>query len=321
MNRTFVFLALLFPLAALAVDPSWTDTRGRLIIAHDGGISRFGDTWYWYGSDYSGNPKGDYGMAGHALANGFRVYSSPGLMRWKYEGVCLRVPESGFGSKGTMHRPNVLYNGATRRYVMWFFEFVKYPDVMLGVAVADRPTGPFRIIGRRETGEEHGWAQDLGLFQDDDGRAYLVYDDGKRNLRVDLLTDDYLASTRKSVIALTPKHEGSAMFKVGGKYIVAGSGVKGWAGTDTHYAVANHPLGPYSEKRLLSEAGNDTWGSQISNFFAGKAGEVFALCDRWWRDAGGRPTADLNASSYYFLPLLFDSKRNEFRLLPPSKPR
>jgi hypothetical protein len=85
---------------------------------------------------------------------------------------------------------------------MWYFYFRKYPDVMLTVATADGPAGPFAIQGLRRSGEEHGWAQDLGAFQDADGRAYLVYDDGHRNLRVDLLTEDYLQTTRRSVIAL-----------------------------------------------------------------------------------------------------------------------
>lgn len=318
MKSNPALFASLFVIHAIAAGPPWTDTSGQFLAAHDGGISRFGNVWYWYGSDYSGNPKGEYGRPAHKLANGFRVYSSRDLETWKAEGVCLEVPAAGFGSEGTLHRPNVLYNKATHRYVMWFFEFVKYPDAMLGVAVADRPAGPFRILGRRPTGEPHGWAQDLGLFQDDDGKAYLVYDDGQRNLRVDLLTEDYLASSGQSVIAMGARHEGSAMFKLNGQYIVAGSGVRGWAGTDTHYAVARNPLGPYGQKRLLSQPGTDTWGSQISNFFPGTRGEVFALCDRWWRDASGRSTTDLNASSYYFLKLAHDPRQNEFRLLPPQ---
>lgn len=321
MRASFAFLALSVRLASFAGEPPWTDDQGRFIVAHDGGISRFGGAWYWYGSDYSGNARGMYGTAGRALANGFRVYRSTDLKHWRDEGVCLPVPAEGFGSAGTLHRPNVLYHRATRRYVMWFFEFVKYPDAMLGVAVAERPTGPFRVLGRRRSGEPHGWAQDLGLFQDDDGRAYLVYDDGQRNLRVDLLTEDYLASTGQSVVALPAKHEGAAMFKRNGLYIVAGSGVKGWAGTDTHYAVASHPLGPYGEKRLLSEAGSETWGSQISNFFPGRHGEPLALCDRWWRDALGRPTTDLNGSAYYFLALVFDPASRGFRLAAPAKKR
>jgi len=83
--------------AAVCSGPDWIDTRGQFIIAHEGGISRFGDKWYWYGTDYSGNPKGVFGPRGRSMANGLRVYSSTDLSKWKYEGVCLTMPESGVG--------------------------------------------------------------------------------------------------------------------------------------------------------------------------------------------------------------------------------
>ena len=37
---------------------TWTDTAGNPISCHDGGITRVGDTFYWYGTSYKGNPKG-----------------------------------------------------------------------------------------------------------------------------------------------------------------------------------------------------------------------------------------------------------------------
>jgi len=232
------------------------------------------------------------------------------LIRWKSAGVCLAVPTSGWGSEGTMHRPNVLFNEKTKKYVMWFFHFVKYPGVMLSVATADMPTGPFQILGQRESGEAHGFAQDLGAFKDDDGKAYIVYDDGHRNLRVDLLADDYLSSTKRTVIALkAPAHEGAAMIKCQGHYIVAGSGVAGWGPSETSYAIADAPLGPYGEKKQMSQ--QRTWGSQISNFFYELDGKtVYALCDRWWRDANDNQTRDLEKSAYYFLPVRFDVESN-----------
>jgi len=32
------------------------------ILAHDGGISLFNGIYYWYGSNYTGNPGGKYGV-------------------------------------------------------------------------------------------------------------------------------------------------------------------------------------------------------------------------------------------------------------------
>jgi hypothetical protein len=34
---------------------TWTDTAGNPISGHDGGITRVGDTFYWYGTSYQGN--------------------------------------------------------------------------------------------------------------------------------------------------------------------------------------------------------------------------------------------------------------------------
>ena len=282
----------------------WQDSEGNHIFAHEGGISRFSDTYYWYGTSYNGNPSGAYGKAGHKVANGFRVYISRDLLNWTPAGVCLAVPTTGWGSTGTLHRPYVFFNPKTRKYVMWFFHFVKYPDAMLGVAIADIPTGPFQILGQRDTGEEHGWGQDLGGFQDDDGKAYIVYDDGHRNLRVDQLADDYLSSTKKTMVAMPRAHEGAAMIKWRGKYIVAGSGVCGWGNSDTQYVVADQPLGPYSVLRLMCPPGTATWRSQLSNFFyVPQSDTVYALCDRWWINSQGEQTKNLDNSAYHILSL------------------
>jgi hypothetical protein len=201
---------------------------------------------------------------------------------------------------------------------MWYFYFRKYPDVMLTVATADRPAGPFTIQGLRKSGEEHGWAQDLGAFQDIDGKGYIVYDDGHRNLRVDLLTEDFLNTTRRSVIALASgpgsgqQYEGAAMAKYKGKYIVAGSGVMGWNPTETTYAVANSPLGPYSAPRRMSEQW--TWKSQISNFlYVAETDTLIVLCDQWWMGPAGRN--DLEQSRYLWIPVQFDPYNSQARMM------
>jgi len=295
-----------FDKAIIRNNTDWFDTEGRPIEAHDGGISRFGKKFYWYGSSYAGNPRGLYGEKNKDKNNGFNVYSSYDLMNWKYEGVALEVPKSGWGAIGSSHRAHVIYNKATRKYVMWFFHYTrKYPRVMATVAVADEPAGPFKIVGRRKTAAPNGYAQDLNVFKDEDEKAYLVYDDGKRNIRVDLLTDDYLFCTQKTVIALTSAHEAPAMAKYRGKYIVAGSGVRGWSGTDTHYAVAECPLGPYSEKKLMSK--KRTWDSQITDFvYISESNTLFAMCDAWWNP----DRADLNKSRYFWLPVTLQPEQN-----------
>ena len=48
-------------------------------------------------------------------------------------------------------------------------------------------------------------------------------------------------------------HEAAALIRYKGKYIAAGSGVEGGNPTDTRYAVADAPLGPYREMGLMSQ--------------------------------------------------------------------
>ena len=303
--------------AIIVNNTDWFDTEGKPISAHDGGISRFNDTFYWYGSDYRNTIKGEYGKTAAKLNPGINVYTSKDLVNWKYEKVALAYPDSGWGSAGTSHRAHVIYNSNTKKYVMWFFHYAtRYPDKMASVAVSDSPTGPFRILGFRETGAPEayekrsedderfgpsGCAQDLNVFKDDDGKAYLVYDDGSRNIRVDLLTDDYLFSTKETVIALEKRHEAPAMIKYKGKYIVAGSGVDGWNSTETDYSVSSSPMGPYGEQKRMSE--NKTWNSQITSFLLIKeSGILMGMFDQWWIP----DSANLNKSRYLWLPVSFD---------------
>ncbi|MGA2749391.1 MAG: family 43 glycosylhydrolase [Verrucomicrobiota bacterium] len=295
----------------------WRDTSGRPISAHEHFVGRFLGAFYWYGTSYKGNPLGQCGPEGAPLQNGFNVYRSTNLVDWHYLGQCLAFPKTGFGSEGTSHRPRVIYNKPAKKYVLWYFYFRKYPDVMLTVATAAAPAGPFVIQGLRKSSEEHGWAQDLGAFQDSDGKAYLVYDDGHRNLRVDLLTDDFLDTTGRSVIALRAgsgqgqQYEGAAMVKYKGKYIVAGSGVTGWNPSDTTYAIADSPLGPYSAPGRLGNWG--TWGSQMSSFlYVAETDTLIALCDQWWAGPAGRN--DLDQSRYVWIPVLFNPVTREAQM-------
>ncbi|MAE66260.1 MAG: hypothetical protein CMJ18_18470 [Phycisphaeraceae bacterium] len=297
----------------------WIDVDGHPIEAHDGGVSRFDGIWHWYGTSYVNTPGGEYGAKAARLNPGINVYTSSDLARWKHAGIALAYPESGWGAEGTIGRAHVIFNAGTRQYVMWCFHYATaYPDVMATVSVADAPTGPFRILGPRATGAPPatwrsggpaGSAQDLNVFRDDDGAAYLVYDDGSRNIRVDHLTDDYLDCTGESVVALEAVHEAPAMIRFRDRYVVAGSGVAGWGPTETHGAVAKSPMGPYGPKHCMTE--QKTWGSQITAFFhVSESDNVVCMCDQWWIP----DRKNLNRSRYLWLPLHVDPGTDTARL-------
>ena len=304
-------------------DTVWTDTAGNRISCHDGGISRFGDTFYWYGTSYQGNPKGLFGRKAASLQKAFHCYRSKNLVDWKFEGACFEFPKNGWLAQGTSHRPNVLFNDKTHKYVLWFFCIgttePEYPAAMLAVAVADAPAGPFQFIGQRNTAEEHGWGQDLGLFKDLDGKSYLVYDDGHRNIRVDRLADDFLSSSGQTTIALksdgqNKRYEGAALIRYKGKYVAAGSGVEGWTPTDTSYAVADKPLGPYRKMGRMSE--KRTWNSQISNFvYIAESDKVMSMCDQWFRGPKGQ-RVPIDESLQLWLPVTLDPATGVAKMQP-----
>lgn len=125
----------------------WLDTDGVPINAHGGGILRHEGTCYWFGEHKIA------GVAGNRAHVGVRVYASPDLQRWENRGVALAVasdPASEIASGCIIERPKVLYNVATRRFVMWFHLEPRgpgYAAARSGVAVAERPEGPYHYRG------------------------------------------------------------------------------------------------------------------------------------------------------------------------------
>lgn len=99
-------------------------------------------------------------------------------MQWTYEGALLSRTSSGdLGPNRIIERPKVIYNDLTKKYVMWMHvDSSNYGDAKVGVATSDTVCGKsyeyhgsFRPLGME--------SRDIGLFKDDDGRAYLLTED------------------------------------------------------------------------------------------------------------------------------------------------
>lgn len=295
----------------------WLDTKGNPIDCHEGDILRVGATYYWYGRAYRGNDKGVYGTGGAKFRCGLNCYRSENLVDWTFEGAILSYPESGWLTEGTWHRPRVVFNRKTSKYVLWFFCLGTpggKPWVKDVVAVADGPAGPFQIVGERKLGFEP--SGDLALLVDDDGRGYMANGDWARNGLVVRLTDDFQNAAGEPVKALPAGHlkeyEGLSFVRYKGKYIVAGSGTAGLDPTDTTYAVADAPMGPYTVKGLMSE--KKTWHSQISSFcLIPETDTLFALCEQWLTGPDGKP-APAERSTQLWLPVTFDPTTGTARM-------
>ncbi len=123
----------------------WPDRDGVHVNAHGGGVLYHKGTYYWYGENKSDTTS-------NAMV-GIMCYSSRNLTDWKNEGAVLRVvtddPASDIARGCIMERPKVIYNKLTGKFVMWFHLELKgrgYSAARSAVAVADRPTGPFRYV-------------------------------------------------------------------------------------------------------------------------------------------------------------------------------
>ncbi len=124
----------------------WPDDKGVHINAHGGGVLEREGVYYWYGEHKVAGDAGNYAQVG------VHVYSSRDLLRWRDEGIALRVSEDAASpiARGCiLERPKVIYCERTGQYVMWFHLELKgrgYESAYAGVAVADSPTGPFRFL-------------------------------------------------------------------------------------------------------------------------------------------------------------------------------
>ncbi|HLV62445.1 glycoside hydrolase family 43 protein [Galbibacter sp.] len=124
----------------------------------------------------------------------------------------------------------------------------------IGVAVADKPTGPFKdLIGKPLVGKFHNGAQpiDQFVFKDKDGQYYLIYG-GWGHCNIVKLKDDFTGfipyEDGELFKEITPEGyvEGPFMFIKDGKYYFMWS-EGGWTGPDysVAYAIADSPLGPF----------------------------------------------------------------------------
>ncbi|TCC91644.1 hypothetical protein EZ428_07735 [Pedobacter frigiditerrae] len=175
-------------------------------------------------------------------ATSFTAWSSKDLVKWKSEKVILDLPRDITWAKERAWAPAIAYKNG--KYYYYFSA-----DVNIGVAVADKPTGPFKdALGKPLVKKAmlKGQMIDPMVFVDDDGAAYLYF--GQGNCNIVKLNDDMISYDATKIISIKPKgyNEGSFVFKRNGKYYLS------WSEFDTRdprysvaYAVSDSPMGPF----------------------------------------------------------------------------
>jgi len=124
----------------------WFDNHGVHINAHGGGVLYHDGIYFWFGEHKIA------GTAGNRAQIGVHVYSSSDLYNWRDEGIALAVSDdtkSEIVRGCILERPKVIFNPRTKKFVMWFHlePFGHgYASARSGVAVADKPTGPYTFL-------------------------------------------------------------------------------------------------------------------------------------------------------------------------------
>ena len=286
----------------------WKDTNGNFINAHGAGVLYHNGVYYMFGEIKKGKtwlvPNQnweDYRVD----AGGISCYSSKDLVSWKYEGVALRTNSADSTSElhisKVVERPKVIYNKKTHQFVMWMhIDANDYSYSRAGVAVSNKPSGPYRYLGSVKPNGQ--MSRDMTLFKDEDERAYLVFSsESNKTMHVCLLSEDYLhpTTTYKRILEDLSR-EAPAVFKHDGKYYLITSACTGWSPNAASYAIADSLLGEWKQyDNPCSGPGADSTYQSQSTFVLpvrGRKDSFIFMADQWNK-------TDLEKSKYTWLPL------------------
>ncbi len=308
-----LLLSLAAPSQRAAFEPGavWNDTDGRPINAHGGGLLYDKGTWYWFGEYKHGLTRlvENLGWECYRVeAGGVSCYMSKDLYHWKFMGVALlsdpRDSTSDIHTSKVIERPKVIYNEKTKKYVMWLhIDSEDYSAARAGVAVSDRPEGPYTYLGSmRPNGQ---MSRDQTLFRDTDGKAYQICSsENNATMYINELTDDYLKPTgRFKRVFIGLSREAPAMVKHNGKYYLLTSGCTGWDPNPAAFGISDAVMGDYKimENPCRGTDADKTYYAQSTYIASLPNGSYIALFDRWNK-------LNLEDSRYVWLPLHFEKE-------------
>jgi hypothetical protein len=279
----------------------WPDDRGRHINAHGGGITKIGDTWYWFGEYRPRNA-----VRGRRYVS---CYSSTDLTNWKFRSLVIdATAPDGLGPHWVLERPKVYYNAKTKKFVMWMhIDGPENPNetdgrnayqlARVGIAVSDTVDGNYQFVRTfRPLGKE---SRDIGQFVDDDGTAYLIFEcRPSQGFYIARLTEDHMDIAEETGFIQSPL-EGGALVHYEGLYYLIGSALTGWNPNPNKFATATSLKGPWSEFKDMAPPETKTYNSQSTMMLkvvGTKQTSVIFLADQW------RPRAQWD-SRYLWMPL------------------
>ena len=263
----------------------WFDQDGNIVNAHGAGIIEDGGR-YWLFGEYKSDTSNAF--------PGFGCYSSDDLVNWRFERVVMPVQKDGvLGPNRVGERPKVMRCPKTGEYVMFAHaDDLGYMDPNTVVATCKTINGDYELKGTLEYHGEpiHKW--DIGTFQDEDGRGYLLVHHGP----IYRLSDDYL-SVDTMIANVEGMGESPAMFKKNGIYYLLTSNLTSWERNDNYYFTATNIAGPWTKQGLFCPEGTLTWNSQTTSVLMLPDGTPMYMGDRW------SYPHQASAATYVWLPM------------------
>ena len=281
MNRLITFLLFLLGSLSQSMQAQndiingvpWYDSEGNIINSHGSGIIKDNGR-YWLFGEYKSDTSNAF--------PGFGCYSSKDLVHWRFDRIVLPVqPDGLMGPNRVGERVKVLRCPKTGKYVMFMHsDDMKYNDPHTSIAIADSVNGDYRFLGPIAYKGNPIRKWDIGVFQDDDGMAYLLIDHGP----IYRLSDDYLCAEYLLPNPPAGSGESPAMMKYHGIYYIMYSNLTSWERNDNYYYTASSIEGPWNKRGLFCPEGTLTYNSQCTYILPltiGNDTTFMYMGDRW----------------------------------------
>lgn len=181
----------------------------------------------------------------------FKTFSSPDLVNWTDEGIILDLEKDVTWAKKNAWAPCITEKKVENTYKYYFYFTA---GQKIGVAVADKPEGPFvdsgkPLVDQLPNGVSGGQQIDPDVFTDPQtGKSYLYWGNGY--MACAELNDDMISIKPESIKVMTPDdtfREGTTVLFRNGKYYFL------WSEDDTRsenyrvrYGISDSPVGKIS---------------------------------------------------------------------------
>ena len=227
------------------------DQNNKEVNAHGACIVKEGNKYYLFGEYHTDNSN---------AFTGFSCYSSSNLTDWKFEKIVLPLQTDGLlGPDRIGERVKVMRCPATGEYVMFMHtDNLKYSDPHVGYATCKTINGNYEFKGELLHNGKYLKKWDLGTFQENDGKGYLLTHEGF----IYELASDYKSVNRIVVSEAIHGGEAPAMFKKNGTYFWLFSDKTSWERNDNYYLTAQSIKGPWIKRGFFAPKGSLTWNSQ-----------------------------------------------------------